>query len=413
MKRSTMWKRVCLLAGAALCAQGMFAQVRSSPLVAKSKVAGGFMRPHTWVVAAPAAVHGPGQTNCASGCYYYPADIQTAYATNYIAKGNGGAGITIAIVDAYHYADAESDLHQFSAQFGLPDCTSASGCFTQVNQNGGPAGGASDPAWAVEVDVDLQWAHAIAPKAHILLVEGADNSFESLMAAVEYARLNADVVSNSYGTDEFAEQTTYNPSLAGSPVPILFSSGDSGASASWPCTNPNVVCVGGTSLLETSTGYRANEKGWAFSGGSCSTIEGAPLFQNTYSTAACGTWRGVPDVAAIGDTTTGVIVYLGPLPAGAGSPGLYIGGGTSVGPPIVAGLIANIDAARVTAGKPKLTQSLGQHLYQGAANPLYRYRYYDVTVGNNGYPTATGWDRVTGLGVPLGPSLAAYLVSLP
>jgi subtilase family serine protease len=412
------WSLLFLAAVCGLFVPTMYAQGGAYPVVPADSVEPGTARPHIWAMAAdPAttAVHGPGHTDCgpvaAVDCYYFPSDLRTAYATGFVQNSNGGMGMVIGIVDAFHYAGADSDLQTFSTQFGLPQCTIASGCLTQVSQTGGAPTAGFNQGWALETNLDLQWAHAIAPNAKILLVEGTTNSFVNLGTAVLYARAHADVVSNSYGGNEFAGEAGFDGNYSGSPVPLLFSSGDTGAVAEYPCTSPFTVCVGGTSLFETTTTYRSVEKAWSGSGGGCSLYEAAPVFETGFST--CGATRGVPDVAGIADPYTGAIVYLG---AGIGAPysaGYYIFGGTSLACPVTAGLVANIDAARVFAGKSKLSGNLGQLVYQGAANPYYHYRYYDVTLGSSGFPATPGWDKATGLGVPLGPALANYLVNLP
>jgi len=317
----------------------------------------------------------------------------------------------VAIVDAYHYSSVESELHTFSIQFGLPDCTVASGCLTIVNQVGGPTRAAFDSGWAVETNLDVQWAHAMAPNAHILLVEGDTNSFANLGAGVLYAQLHADVVSNSYGANEFAGESGFDGFYSGSPVPILFSSGDSGAAGhSYPCASTFVVCVGGTSLFETTTSFRASEAGWASGGGGCSTQIAQPAWQT--GAVPCAT-RAMPDIAAIADPATAVLVYFAD-PRVVGTPGFYLVGGTSAACPITAGIVAQLQNARLAAGKPEFSVStLGPDLYTAAAGALYHYRFYDVTAGNNGLAAGAGFDLVTGFGVPLGPALTAGLIALP
>jgi subtilase family serine protease len=192
----------------------------------------------------------------------------------------------------------------------------------------------------------------------------------------------------------------------------------------YPCTSPNVTCVGGTHLLETTTSHRNVESVWdesAFNGGGtgggCSTQEPEPSFQTGFST--CGSARGAPDIAAIADEFTGVEIYLGSNAALNMSPPLPVGinifGGTSLACPVMAATIADIDASRVAHGKSIIGGSatsfnLTALLYQAAVSPFYHYRLYDVTTGTN---AAAGWDTATGLGVTLNPALTAYLDSLP
>ncbi|HVO99271.1 MAG TPA: S53 family peptidase [Bryobacteraceae bacterium] len=418
-----------LVAAFALFSQGAYAQSANVayPVVAPNSILPGQARPHAWIMSIGdplATVHGPGDTNCGPGsgqdtCYYLPSDINTAYTTGLIRNGNGGAGMTVGIVDAFYDPQTEANLATFSSKYGLPACTIASGCLTITNQTGGTPSAGFNAGWAEETALDVQWVHAIAPNAKILLVTATDNSFANLGTAVGYAKAHANVVSDSWGSGEFSGETTLDSTFSGG-VPILFSSGDTFGAQEYPCASPNVTCVGGTHLLETATSYRNSESVWDDSAygrggtsGGCSAYESEPAFQIGFST--CGTKRGMPDVAAIADEYTGVIVFLGSNIVG-GSGGYYIFGGTSLACPVTAAVVADIDAARVAAGKAILggstsgALSLNTVLYQAAANPFYHYRFYDVTMGTS---ATAGWDVVTGLGVTLNPALTAFLVGLP
>jgi subtilase family serine protease len=352
------------------------------------------------------------------GCFYYPSDIVTAYAINSIANGNGGAGMTVAIVDAYYNPQTEADLGTYSAAFSLPVCTISNGCLTIVSQTGGsPVGVPFNQGWAQETDLDVQTVHAIAPNAKILLVACNSANLYDLGPGVLYAQAHSNVVTNSYGEDEFSEETASDTYYSGSTVPILFSSGDTGSATSYPCTSAYALCIGGTRLLETATSFRNVESAWGGAttsgggGGGCSIFVPAPAFEAGYST--CGSFRGVPDVAALADEYTGFLVFLG-TNAGPGGEGGYVFGGTSLASPLTAAVIAIIDTARAAASKPPLGANLNALLYQAAVSPYYRYRIYDVTTGTTGtFSAGTGWDKADGLGVILGPSMASYLVSLP
>ena len=434
-----IWRQTTLLfvlAAIGLSSHPVRAQSQNTAhaVVPRATLQPGQVRPYAWKVSILnplAVVHGPGDTNCGGGvgqdtCYYFPSDINTAYTTGFISNGNGGAGMTVAVVDAYFNSQTESDLLAFTTDFGLPACTIGSGCLTIVGQTCGapppqPPITSVIAGWFQETDLDLQWVHAIAPKAKILLVAADSSSGSDLYTAVQCAKVNADVVTDSWGGGEFAGEATFDP-LFSSAVPILFSAGDAFAATQYPCMSPNVTCVGGTHLLETFTSHRVTPYGetvWdesAFggggTGGGCSSYETEPPFQSGFST--CGTQRGAPDVAGIADEFTGVLVYLGGNASG-GSPGLYVFGGTSLASPVMAGMVANIDASRVAAGKGKLGGSatsfnLTALLYQAAVSPYYHYRLYDVTSGTN---ATGGWDTATGLGVTLNPALTFYLNSLP
>src|SRR5207302_1023727 len=129
-----------------------------------------------------------------------------------------------------------SDLHQFDLQFNLPDPV-----FTKMDQNGGTAYPAANGGWAVEIALDVEWAHAMAPKANILLVEATTNSLGNLLAAVQTAAKQPGVVvvSMSWGSPEFSSEkfldNTYFVTPSGhTPVSFVASSGDTGSPVSWP-----------------------------------------------------------------------------------------------------------------------------------------------------------------------------------
>lgn len=356
-----------VLAAIALLSQSVNAQNVSYPAVPPDSIQPWEARPPLWIMSITdpsAVVHGPGQTNCgpAAGqnvCYYLPTDITTAYTIPFISNGNGGAGRTVAIVDAYFNSQTEADLAGFNASLGLPACTIASGCLTIVGQTGGAPPAQPSPitstiaGWFQEEDLDVQWVHAIAPNAKILLVIANSSSGLDLFAGVQYAKAHADVVTDSWGGSEFAGESSFDSDFAASvSVPVLFSAGDTYEMLEYPCTSPNVTCVGGTHLLETSTSHRNVESVWdepgnGGTGGGCSGFEFEPAYQIGFST--CGAQRGVPDIAAIADDFTGVLVYLGSDAGGAGC--CYIFGGTSLASPVMAAVLANVDTARVAAGK--------------------------------------------------------------
>src|SRR5512146_2395036 len=202
-----------------------------------------------------------------------PATIKSVY--GFSTSLTAGAGKTIAIVDAYDDPTAESDLAVFSSQFSLPACTTANGCFKKVNQTGGTSYPRKDSGWALEISLDVQWAHAIAPGAKILLVEARSNSFSNLLAAEDYARAHAQYVSNSWGGSESSGEASYDSHFSRSGVSFFVSAGDAGLPAEYPSAPRNVISVGGTTLHFTSTGSFTSETGWSNGGGGCSLYETA------------------------------------------------------------------------------------------------------------------------------------------
>jgi subtilase family serine protease len=400
------------------------AQTRSGlPVIPANTVAAGQARPYIWVAQQLSQGRNVGPllqglpsfcnvNNTAGGFNWCPNALQVAYGTNSILAGNGGKGMTIAIVDAYHYAHVKSDLDFFNAEMGqVPmDCVGNDPCFQDLDQNGGTNYCGSNTGWELETMLDVEWAHAMAPYANIILVEGCTNSFNDLATAVTTAvSLGADVVSNSYGANEFSGESTFDPAYI-TPVPILFSSGDNGAAGKgYPCASPYVTCVGGTRLMPVSTTdfHRGTETGWSGSGGGCSLPEEAlPGYQSGNGVTICST-RAMPDISADADGNTGVIVY------DSGNGGHFRVGGTSVACPLMAGMFADLDTARTTVvptflRKAKLAGSAsasfvnnGLYLkYAGhnTGNP-YVFYYFDILTGNNGFAAGPGYDLVTGLGV--------------
>jgi subtilase family serine protease len=309
-----------------------------------------------------------------------PQTIKSAY--NYSTDPAAGFGKTIAIVDAYDDPTAESDLAVFNTAFGLPACTTANGCFTKVNQTGGTNYPRKDAGWALEISLDIQWAHAIAPGAKILLVEASSNSFANLLAAEDYAKAHAQYVSNSWGGSEFGGESSYDSHFAQSGVSFFVSSGDSGLPAQYPSASPNVISVGGTTLNFDSSGTFTTETGWSGSGGGCSVYETANSAQTT-GQVNCNGRRATPDVSLDADPASGVSVY--DTTRYQGQAGWFRVGGTSASSPMWAGRSAAAGALVNSA-----------YVYGNSIT------YRDITSGNNGASALTGYDLVTGRGSWIG-----------
>ena len=308
-----------------------------------------------------------------------PTTIKSVY--QFSTSLTAGAGTTIAIVDAYDDPTAESDLAVFSQQYGLPACTTANGCFTKVNQTGGTKYPRTDAGWALEISLDVQWAHAIAPGAKILLVEASSNSFANLLTAEDYAKAHARYVSNSWGASEFSSETGYDSHFVQPGVSIFVSAGDAGLPAEYPSSSPNVISVGGTTL-HFSGGVFTSETGWSSGGGGCSTYETATAAQSGfsgYAQASCGGKRATPDVSLDADPASGVSVYDSTRYQG--QKGWFTVGGTSASSPMWAARSAVAGVAVDAA-----------YVYGAAIT------YRDITSGNNGAPCLVGYDLCTGRG---------------
>src|SRR2546429_9143386 len=202
---------------------------------------------------------------------YAPAQFPQAYALDRLACSSHaahpcGSGQTVGIIDAYDDPTVEADLQTFDAEFGLAACTIATGCLTVATPRALPP---ADPTWAGEVSLDVQWVHAIAPGALILLVESIDRYSDNLLAAVDYAvNHGASVVSMSWGGAETSDETADDSHFRASGVSFVAASGDKGSGTQYPAASPYVIGVGGTSLpLDASGALTGPETAWGGRGG--------------------------------------------------------------------------------------------------------------------------------------------------
>ena len=319
-----------------------------------------------------------------------PAEIKKVY--NLPATGGKG---TIAIIDAYDDPNMESDLAVFDKQYNLPACTAANGCFEKHKMASSTA---SDSGWAMETSLDVEWAHAIAPTAKILLVEAKTPSGANLLSAIDYATSRKDVIaiSMSWGGAEFSDELSYDTHFVdkANPAAAFFaSSGDDGAGASWPASSPNVIGVGGTSLALASSGALIAESAWSGSGGGVSAYEKEPVWQTAYKISKAGGMRAIPDVSYDADPASGYSIYI-TTGTGAKAKGAWdTVGGTSAGAPQWAAIQA-IGGSAVLA-----------RFYSDKASTSTLKYFRDITSGSNGacayYCDARKrYDYVTGLGSP-------------
>jgi subtilase family serine protease len=369
---------------------------------------------------------------------YGPGAIRKAYGIDsFLARGIDGTGQTIVIVDAYGSPTLESDLATFDAVFGLPPPPS----LTQIHMPGSTPFDYADGnqiGWAEESSLDVQWAHAIAPGAKIILLAAKTNNDDDLLVAQNYAiehelgsiisesfgEPEADLLQDSAGRQSLDDQEDSYKTARDAGISVIVSAGDDGSSANlnggttwflgadYPASSPNVTSVGGTNLFfGTATNANPNgsyqeevvwNDGYGAGGGGISGHFSTPGYERKALPAATlralGGHRGYPDVAYNGGVVGGVLAYLGFLDAayGPGFNGFYIFGGTSAGAPQWAGLTAVANQAR--------SQPLGflnPRLYKIAGKGG-----HDVVYGDNGfngvpgYPATVGWDLSTGWGTP-------------
>jgi subtilase family serine protease len=448
-------KRTCKAAFAAAalaCALGVAAGARSAPGTGSINPTGA----HS--IVSPAVVMGPQATpaivssgasyglfTCQLGevpgvTCYDPYQMRRAYGTDtLINKGFDGAGKTIVIIDAFQSPNIVSQLDALNSFYGLP-----SSSFTQIAPDGltpfDPTNG-DMVGWAVEISLDVEWAHAIAPGANIDLVLAKSDQDSDLLSAIEYAVDHhlGDIISQSFGENESCMDPKLVPqyhevyaqaTLKG--ITIFASSGDSGAAqatcdgsalvqaVSIPASDPLVTAVGGTELTAANyclsalgcnpshnppAGTYEGEVAWneapqyGATGGGFSVLYAEPEYQEGVVHGG-KQQRGVPDVAYNSAVDAGgVLTYLDIPGLDAG---FYLVGGTSAGSPQWSALLAITDQIAVFD-----LGFVNDALYRiGRAPPIYGASLHDITIGNNsfegvtGFNAAPGWDPTTGLGSP-------------
>ena len=330
---------------------------------------------------------------------YSPAQFHGAYDL----PSEAPSAQTIAIVDAYDDPTIEADLGVYSETYGLPECTTANGCFSKVNQEGTEGSyPRKDGGWALEISLDVEIAHAICQNCRILLVEASSNSFSNLKTAVNTAAaLGADEISNSYGGGESSGQagdTAYDhPGVA-----ITASAGDGGYAAEYPAASPDVVAVGGTTLSLGPSNSYGGETAWSGSGSGCSAFQAARAWQladGNWPLTGCGAKRGVADVAADADPASGASVYDSTVVPEGGGTGWFKVGGTSLSAPLIAAVYA------LAGGGEGEYPAAGLYAHEEDSPASL----HDVTGGSNGScggtimcEAAPGYDGPTGVGTPQG-----------
>ena len=374
---------------------------------------------------------------------YSPQEIQNAYGlAPLLSDGYTGAGQTIIIIDSFGSPTIAEDLQAFDEGYGLPDPPS----FTVLAPLGTVPFDPTDSVqvgWAFETTLDVEWAHAMAPGANIVLLTSPVAETEGVQGMPEFLQLEkyaldhqlGKIISQSWGA---TENTLFTPAgfkvlnsfenfylrAAAEGVTVLASSGDTGSAnveldgatfypfpvVGFPASSPLVTAVGGTSLYADTSGNYQSETVWndaatgaGASGGGVSQYFAEPLYQFALPKAdqtLLKKHRGMPDVAYNADPFTPILVNVGFFP-NPNDNGYYFIGGTSEGSPQWAGIIAD---ANQLAG-----HSLGflnLKLYLLGALRAQDAFFHDITVGNNsyagvpGYNATPGWDLATGWGTP-------------
>jgi len=297
-------------------------------------------------------------------------------------------------VDYGHNSTLQADFNKFNTQYGLPTQT------IQFICDCGSCPSSDGSGWDVETALDVEYSHAMAPNAQIIVSQFCSDPFQGGKSAAEWlggeavAGLGGGEVSNSFGYGgEFSGETDWDQYMTVPGVVYFTSTGDSGCGTDYPESSPNTVAAGGTHIIRDSNGnFTGNESVWNGGGGGISSMEALPNYQLIIGNRT-GPHRGTPDIAAVADPNTGVAVY-----STTGCGGWCQVGGTSVSSPTLAGIV---NAAGSFA--PRTSSELNE-LYTWYRNPgNYRKYIYDVTTGSNGGSCGAakvGWDEGTGLGTP-------------
>ncbi|RZL39191.1 MAG: peptidase S53 [Rubrivivax sp.] len=374
---------------------------------------------------------------------YTPAQIRAAYGQPALtaAAAQLGAGQTIYIVNARHDPNIAAELAAFNAKFGLPACSTrtlaagaalplaaaaTTGCELVVAYSAGAnltsTAPAYDSGWATEIALDVQWAHATAPLARIVLIEAPDAGVASLSNAVALAnKMGPGVVSMSFGAAEGSWTTSYDSAFSAANMSYVAATGDNGAAVSWPSASSKVLAVGGTTLGWSGSGARS-ETTWTGTGGGTSAYVALPSYQS--GSIAGYARRAVADVAFNANPNSGQYVAL--ISPGTTATRWVSAGGTSLSTPQWAGLLAVANAVRAASAKAALGQPHAA-IYQqiGAVPTQYASAFKDVATGSNGscatctakggYDTPTGWGtpNVTALLTSLGAATAGTSTATP
>ena len=387
--------------------------------VAQPSASGVSAAPYATNTSTTIAPYTPDQIRSAYQLPAYPASWSKLSA---FEAAQLGSGQTIYIVDAYHDPKIVDELNAFSRQFNLPTCATsvipvnatfplAAADKTQCQlavvyaSQSGMTSTAPEYVlgWAQEIALDVEWAHAMAPLARIVLIEAPDNSVVNLMGAINLANaMGPGVVSMSFGSLEGSWVNSFDTAFNATDMTYVAATGDYGTTVNWPSVSSKVLAVGGTSLTGVQSGKRI-ETAWSKTGGGVSQYISIPDYQSK-STSVLGNLaslskRNVADVAFNADPATGQ--YVATIDPSTSALTWYRFGGTSIAAPQWAGIVASTNAVRAlnSEGPIGLVQNL---LYKAAAttSSFFGSVLNDVTLGSNGYSAGSSYDIPTGLGTP-------------
>lgn len=369
--------------------------------------------------------------------------------------GFTGKGQTIVIIDSFGSPTIRHDLKVFDKSYGLPDPPSFRILAPLGTIAFNPTLIPDQIGWAFETTLDVEWSHAIAPDANIVLMTSPVDETEGVQGLPEFLFLEeyaishnlGMIVSQSWGATEntlftpggrqiFKQFNDFYKQAGQNGVTFFASTGDSGSSnvdingniypfptVGFPASSPYVTAVGGTSLFASSSGNYQHETVWdevaqgaGAGGGGISQVFKEPGYQKANLPASdqslLNGFRGIPDISYNADPLTFILVYIS-IPVPGIPPGFYQIGGTSEGSPQWAGIIAIADQMAGHA-----LGFLNPALYQLGNSNKAANSYHDITVGNNGYngipgyDATPGWDPASGWGTPKVSSLLPALIKV-
>jgi subtilase family serine protease len=340
------------------------------------------------------------ETPASLACVYGLVKAASGCNPNVVTTVATGGSKAIAIVDAYDDPTAASDLEYYSKQFGLPTVTASN--FEVVYATGTKPAQDSTGGWELEESLDIEMAHALAPKAKVYLVEAASNSNTDLFTAEKkaaslVAAAGGGEVTNSWGEGEYSGETSDDSNFKTSKVVYFASTGDA-PGTEYPSVSPYIVAAGGTSISRnTVTGDYQGQITWDQGGGGPSQYESIPSYQKSIASIV-GTQRGVPDISFDANPETGVwVLDSTPLNGQGGSDSWWLVGGTSVASPALAALV------NAAGSFHSSTASELNTIYAHYTDKSY---FTDITSGGagpyEGYLAVKGWDFTTGVGAPYG-----------
>ena len=339
---------------------------------------------------------------------YTPLQIRTAYnIPTYTARTNKRCTVTIII--AFTYPKLQEDFNTFCVKFRLP--------YQKLNII--TLGSIQNEGWALEECLDVQMAYLANPNAQITVIEAASNSYTDLNNAIKYANNlpTTQIISMSWGSNEYFGQNSNDIYFSNTKICYCASSGDTNY-VSYPASSPNVLAIGGSTLILDNNSNRKTETTWNYAGCGRSLYTRIPSYQSGCKNIT-GQNRIIPDISCIANPDYGVIIYY--------KGQYYRVGGTSVSAPLMAGILSIANQMRFDSGKGALTSvatstnnMIQKYIYKNLyntsftnnASSLYKNNFYDITIGTDGiFNATTNYDFATGLGAPKCVSLLNVLIN--